>query len=176
MRREPALVTLLLLLLAGCAVQVPDVKVNLETPPLQRKAVGEVQVPDAGTSDVLVSVLAEEKLPSVREARLRQKQRRADLDSLEARGVVGETSAGTVVVLHPKLLRSSLQRRRVSKLVDAENEDRALVKAWLRSMFATSLHAVESQVETELAKHYQSLAPPGTWIQTEEGTWVRKEK
>ncbi|HFE53809.1 MAG TPA: hypothetical protein ENK07_10205, partial [Bacteroidetes bacterium] len=97
MRRLHPLLSLLLVLAAGCAVQVPDVKVNLETPPLQRKAIGQNRVAPSAVSDVFFNRLLEERVPPVGEARKRQGQRRADLDSLEARGVVGESSVGTVV-------------------------------------------------------------------------------
>ncbi len=167
---------LLLLLVAGCAIQVPDVKVNLERPPLQRKAVGTFQVPSTGVSDVLVGTLAEDGLPAVRKARLRQKQRRADLDTLEARGVVGETRTGTVVLLHPEQLRSALARRRASKLVEAENRDREVVKSWLRTVLAVSFADLKLSLDADLARYYRELAPLGAWIETGKDTWVRKEK
>jgi len=175
-RRLHPLLSLLLVLAAGCAVQVPDVKVNLETPPLQRKAIGQNRVAPSAVSDVFFNRLLEERVPPVGEARKRQGQRRADLDSLEARGVVGESSVGTVVLLHPELLHSSLQRRRVSKLVEAENRDRKILKAWLETLYSTSLGRPEVPVSEELARIYREQAPPGTWLQTEEETWVRKEK
>ena len=68
---------------------------------------------------------------------------------------------------------SLAKRAKVKQLVEAENKDRmSLYQEVAKNMGIDPSRL--GKVQKIFAKQWQKTAPSGTWIQTEDGKWVRK--
>ena len=106
---------------------------------------------------------AQELSPDVEGAALRRNARYAELTSLEASGVIGENSAGLVVVRNSS--GSSAE-----KIVNEENADRMLIYKAVAAKNGTSV----SDVQKLYAERLQKTAPQGTPIESASGSWQTK--
>jgi uncharacterized protein YdbL (DUF1318 family) len=84
------------------------------------------------------------------------------LDGFKASGVVGETNRGLVEV--------RAENAEASKVVAAENADRAAVYAAL----AKQTGATAESVALARAKQIATASKPGVWLQREDGGWYKK--
>ena len=107
---------------------------------------------------------AEELNPEVQQAAYRRKDRRDQLSSYEAKGVIGENRSGFVVIRNPGAADISAQ-----EIVNAENSDRMMIYQSVAKKNGSSVEAVEDLY----AKRLQADAPSGAPIETADG-WVVK--
>jgi uncharacterized protein YdbL (DUF1318 family) len=107
---------------------------------------------------------AEDLSPEVQQAAYRRKDRRDQLSSLEAQGIVGENKSGLVVVRNPAAADAPVQ-----DLVNAENSDRMII---YQSVAKKNGSSVE-EVQKLYAKRLQADAPSGTPIESADG-WAQK--
>ena len=107
---------------------------------------------------------AQDLSPEVEQAAYRRKDRRDQILSYEANGVIGENKSGLVVIRNPGAADSSSQG-----LVNAENSDRMMI---YQSVAKKNGSSVE-EVEELYAKRLQADASAGTPIETADG-WVVK--
>lgn len=112
------------------------------------------------------NVYAQEGLsPEVEQAALRRKNRRAALDSWEAKAVVGENNAGLAEIRNPGKADSS-----VKSLVQEENADRMLIYRSLAKKYNETLE----QIQKVYAEKLSAGAPSGTPIESLNGQWEVK--
>ncbi len=100
--------------------------------------------------------------PEVEQAALRRKERRAALDSLEARAVLGENKSGLVEIKNPQQADSS-----VRSLVQSENADRMLIYRSLAEKYNQTLE----EIQKVYAQKLSGQAPSGTPIESLNGEW-----
>ncbi|RKX63626.1 MAG: DUF1318 domain-containing protein, partial [Thermodesulfobacteriota bacterium] len=109
---------------------------------------------------------------SIRALKASIKKRFPNLVSYFQRGIIGENNRGLLEIKSWEGV-SLLERAKVKQLVEAENKDRMS----LYQEVAKNMGIDPSQlgkVQKIFAKQWQKTAPSGTWIQTEDGKWVRK--
>jgi len=109
---------------------------------------------------------------SIRALKTSIKKRFPNLVSYFQRGIIGENNRGLLEIKSWQGV-SLAKRAKVKQLVEAENKDRMS----LYQEVAKNMGIDPSQlgkVQKIFAKQWQKTAPSGTWIQTEEGKWVRK--
>ncbi len=110
--------------------------------------------------------------PSIRQLKARMKARYPKLKPFLERGFVGETADGFLVLRDPKAL-SLKERAQLKRLIEAENRDReALYREVMRALGVAPRDL--TRIKRIFAREWQRTAPPGTWIETEPGKWVRK--
>ncbi len=102
---------------------------------------------------------------NVRAAIERRKERRSELVSWEARGVIGENMRGQVELVHGAVADNS-----VVGLVEQENRDRSIIYAYV----AGKNNASVDETAAVFAKRIQADAPSGTPIQSSGGEWTTK--
>jgi len=109
---------------------------------------------------------------SIRALKTAIKKRFPKLIPYFQKGIIGENNRGLLEIKSWEGV-SLLERAKVKQLVEAENKDRTN----LYQEVAKNMGIDPSQlgkVQKIFAKQWQKTAPSGTWIQTEEGKWVRK--
>jgi uncharacterized protein YdbL (DUF1318 family) len=102
---------------------------------------------------------------NVRAAIERRKERRSELVSWEARGVIGENMRGQVELVHRAVADNS-----AVGLVEQENRDRSIIYAYV----AGKNNASVDETAAVFAKRIQADAPSGTPIQSSGGEWTTK--
>ena len=109
---------------------------------------------------------------SIRALKTAIKKRFPKLIPYFQKGIIGENNRGLLEIKSWQGV-SLAKRAKVKQLVEAENKDRMS----LYQEVAKNMGIDPSQlgkVQKIFAKQWQKTAPSGTWIQTEEGKWVRK--
>ncbi len=102
---------------------------------------------------------------NVRLAIERRKERRSELVSWEAKGVIGENMRGQV-----ELVKGAAADNNASGLVEQENKDRSVIYAYV----ARKNNASVDETAAIFAKRIQADAPSGTPIQSSGGEWTTK--
>ncbi len=109
---------------------------------------------------------------TIRQLKERMKARYPKLKPYLARGVIGETSDGVLILKDPDGL-SLRERAEVKRLIEAENQDREAL--YYQVMKALGVAPKDlPRIRTIFAKEWQRTAPQGTWIEISPGKWVRK--
>ncbi|MBU0467418.1 MAG: YdbL family protein [Nanoarchaeota archaeon] len=120
----------------------------------------------AGSRNLFTGILigtayAQEGLsPEVEQAALRRRDRRSDLVSWEARGVIGENKLGLVEVR-----KSDMADSTVTQLVGAENNDRMIIYKAIAQKNGASL----DEVQKMYAEKIQETVPQGTPVEVVSG-------
>ena len=88
------------------------------------------------------------------------------------KGVVGEGKAGFLEAINWEGL-SLPDKAKVKRLVEAENRDRKSLYAEVAKALQIKPNQME-KLQKIFARQWQKTVSPGSWVQTEEGKWVRK--
>lgn len=94
----------------------------------------------------------------------RMKQRLPTINSLKAKGIVGENNRG--------LLQYRTAEQPHKAVIEAENADRMEIYTRVAGQQKVTVAHVGSRRALQIA----SIAKPGTWLQDKEGKWYRKPK
>jgi len=100
------------------------------------------------------------------------KKRFPNLVSYFQRGIIGENNGGLLEIRTWEGV-SLPERAKVKQLVEAENKDRISLYQEIAKTMGIDPSQLE-RVQKIFAKQWQKTTPSGTWIQTEDGKWVRK--
>ncbi len=104
---------------------------------------------------IVPNAYAQEELsPEIKQAALRRRDRRAELVSWQAKGVVGENKLGLVAIRDASSADSS-----VEALVDAENKDRQLIYQAVAVKNGTSVEEVKKMYAKRLINDAPAGAP-----------------
>jgi uncharacterized protein YdbL (DUF1318 family) len=98
---------------------------------------------------------------SEEELKARMLKRVDVINSLKAKGVVGENNRGYLEFRGPK---------ENADVVDAENQDRKTVYAAIAKQQGTGIDVVEKHRAAQIER----IAKPGTWLQDANGKWYKK--
>ena len=109
---------------------------------------------------------------SIRALKASIKKRFPNLVSYFQRGIIGENNGGLLEIRTWEGV-SLPERAKVKQLVEAENKDRISLYQEIAKTMGIDPSQLE-RVQKIFAKQWQKTTPSGTWIQTEDGKWVRK--
>jgi hypothetical protein len=109
-------------------------------------------------------VYAQDLSQEVEQAAYRRRDRRAQLSSYEAKGMIGENNSGFVMIREAQAAPAGAQ-----EIVNAENSDRTIIYQNVAKKNGSSVE----EVQNLYAKRLQADAPSGTPVETENG-WVVK--
>lgn len=172
------------LFLIGCAivnvyVTFPEEKVKKAAEELLAPS---TQSPQSFTPTFLIKNLYAEEVvvtkdlktdsPKIKEAKSKMDSWREKLDEFKKLGYIGETNDFRVVIR--ELPENKNIENEVRKIVEDENRQReVLIKELLR------INNAAPNEETKFRKIFgevaQKYSPTNTWIQTNDGNWIRKK-
>ncbi len=141
---------------------------HLKPEPAQISRIGRLFITSAYAQEGALEV----SNTTIRALKASMKKRYPSLMSFLQKGNLGENNKGFIAVRSWQGL-NLRQRAQLKRLLEAENQDRRR----LYQEVAKALQIDPSQIEKLqkiFAKEWQKTAPQGTWIQKENGRWVRK--
>jgi uncharacterized protein YdbL (DUF1318 family) len=175
---------IIVLVVAACSVQTPEVRFTGEKTALENQILGTYsQVKEdvwmvasvrAASADSQIT-LSEEKR-AVLNAVQNREFNKDDIEEFKRDGAVGENNRG-YLELRPQdaLLKDADYKRLVEHLVAEENRDRQIIMQRIMAINPTLQSTDLAEVEQVFAKLNRDNAKPGEWTQTPAGEWVRKK-
>jgi len=185
MERTDAALVLCLTLFLACSIKAPEVKVTGEKTALEKEVLGtysEIEM-EADTWMVASTRAAkgegEVKISSekrkVFEALQEQKYNKDDVDEFKRKGYIGENNQGFLEIRSPDALGGDPAKMKlVSEIIEEENADRRIIMERIVELKDSLKKAETKEVFYVFAQIKQKDSPDGTWIQQQEGNWVRK--
>ncbi|MBN1155173.1 DUF1318 domain-containing protein [candidate division KSB1 bacterium] len=181
------IIILLLIALAvffiRCSVQAPEVKITGEKTALENQIIGTYEDIEQdswniasvrSTSPNEVKQISEEK-KKVLSAVQNRRFNKDDVNELKRDGVIGESSAGKLVIIDADKMNSDTEyKKRVEKVIADENRDRNIIIERTMQVNEQVSEADEDRVLKIFAKIFQDESEANTWIQNEDGTWMKK--
>ncbi len=171
------------LLLSTCSVKAPEVTVTGEKTALENQVIGTYQQieQDAWTLASVRSATPGQQpaIPrekkKVIEAIQGRKFNKDDVDEFKKAGLVGENNMGLLEIRNPARLEADPDlKTRVTKIVESENTYRQIIMERIMLLNESAAQAGNENVARIFSKMNQDSSEPGTWIQRDDGTWVKK--
>jgi uncharacterized protein YdbL (DUF1318 family) len=177
------LFSIMVLFVSNCSVKAPEVKVTGEKTALENQVIGtyaEIEQ-DAWT---LASVRStkpgqQPKMPAekkkVFEAVQGRKFNKDDIDEFKKAEIVGENNLGLLEIRnHQKLESDPDLKNRVTKIVETENSYRQIIMDRIIVLNESAAKAGNENVSRIFAKINQDNSEAGTWVQSDDGKWIKK--
>lgn len=168
----------------GCSVKAPEVKITGEKTALENQVIGTYQEIEQdswtitsvrSTSPGKVSAMSDEK-KKVLTAVQNRRFNKDDINEFKKDLSVGENNQGFLELRSSdKLEQDTEYRNRVEKILEDENRDRRIIMERAMQVNEDIATAGEDAVLRVFAKIYQEESAPNTWIQLDDGSWVRKK-
>lgn len=170
---------------SGCSVKAPEVNITGEKTALENQVIGTYQeieeeawtltsVRSANPGQQAAPVSQEKK--RVFEAVQGRKFNKDDIEEFKQAGFVGENNEGMLIIReHEKLNDDPRLMNRVTKIVEDENRYRKIIMERIVLLNEQASEAGQSTVGRIFARMNQDNSAPGTWIETEDGRWIKKE-
>lgn len=174
---------LISLLMISCSVKAPEVKVTGEKTALENQVIGTYQEieQDAWTLASVRSATPgqQSKLPAAKkkvfEAVQGRKFNKDDIDDFKKEELVGENNLGLLEILNSQKIESDPElKARVSKIVENENSYRTIIMDRIMLLNDAAAQAGDANISRIFAKINQDSSAPGTWIQNDDGKWIKK--
>jgi uncharacterized protein YdbL (DUF1318 family) len=180
------------ILLGGCSIKPPEVKLTGEKTALEREIIGTYHQMAEDTwmvastrsaADQSKPVMSSEK-KKVLEALQQQAFNKDDVEEFKKKGYVGENNQGQLILMSEdevqtrpgnKDLEDTEKKDLVNDIVQEENQCRQVVMRRVVELNESLKKAVSKDVLAVFAKMYQDNSPKGTWVQTSVGNWVKRE-
>ena len=175
--------SIMVLFVANCSVKAPEVNVTGEKTALENQVIGtyaEIEQ-DAWT---LASVRStkpgqQPKMPAekkkVFEAVQGRKFNKDDIDEFKKAEIVGETNLGLLEIRnHQKFESDPDLKNRVTKIVETENSYRQIIMDRIIVLNESAAKAGNENVSRIFAKINQDNSEAGTWVQSDDGKWIKK--
>lgn len=191
MKKSYACVTLAATLLAaGCASSLLNVNVNVvgEQTALEKQVLGAYKslgedlmiyssvrgVDESGALKTPPPATDSQKAACA--AMRNREYNRDDIQRILAAGIAGESNDGQLLERKEAALSSieGLTADQVRKLIQEENGDRKVIIDRLVATTPNLTTDQRSQVRTIFAQLNHEIAPAGTWLQNQDGSWRRK--
>ena len=171
------------IVLTGCSIKAPEVRVTGEKTALEREVIGTyhqmredtwmIASTRSAEEDTLEEVSPEKR--QVLEALREQEYNKDDIDEFKQKGYVGENNRGFLDVRASGLADADEKTKAlVDEIVREENQDREVVMGRVIELNESLKKAVRDEVLVIFARMHQENSLPGTWIQQPEGEWIRK--
>lgn len=177
------LLGLLFFLCGNCTLRVPQVILTGETAELEKQILGayyQLKIESYSIASSMAAVPGQAFLPNDREncvlqAMKDRESRKADLNKFKRLGIIGEQNRGLLQILHPeKMAADSSLQHLVTRIVREENMDRGIILNRLIQMFRPLDENRRDALEEVFAEINRRDSEPGTYVQLEDGRWVRK--
>ena len=179
----PYLLCICILLITGCSIKAPEVRVTGEKTALEREVIGTyhqmredtwmIASTRAVNEDTTVTVSHEKK--QVLEALREQEYNKDDIDEFKQKGYVGENNQGFLDIRPSETLDSDEKMKNlVEEIVEEENRDRDIIMRRVIELNESLKKAVREDVLIIFARMNQENSLPGTWIQQPDGEWIKK--
>jgi uncharacterized protein YdbL (DUF1318 family) len=172
-----------IIIMVGCSVKAPEVNVTGEKTALENQVIGTYQEieQDAWTLASVRSATPgqQSKMPAekkkVFEAVQGRKFNKDDIDEFKKAELVGENNLGLLEIRsYQKLEADPELKARVTKIVETENGYRTIIMDRIMVLNESAAKAGDENVSKIFAKINQDNSEPGTWIQTDDGKWIKK--
>ena len=177
------LFSIMVFFIVNCSVKAPEVNVTGEKTALENQVIGtyaEIEQ-DAWT---LASVRStkpgqQPKMPAekkkVFEAVQGRKFNKDDIDEFKKAEIVGETNLGLLEIRnHQKFESDPDLKNRVTKIVETENSYRQIIMDRIIVLNESAAKAGNENVSRIFAKINQDNSEAGTWVQSDDGKWIKK--
>ncbi len=168
--------------LLSCSIHAPEVRITRDQPALEKQLLGNYQrLTDA--SQLLVTTPAPQRSPLVAGANSRtvltalqnQQFNREIIGQLKHSGIIGENNRGLLEIIpRDQSTESAEIQQRALRLVAEENRARQIILTRLLQIDPRLAMQDPEQVEIILARFYADRSESGSWIQQEDGQWVKK--
>jgi len=178
------LLPILALTAAGCSVKAPEVRVTGERTALEQEVLGTYEdleedvwmVASTRSSRNKNKARISPEKKRVLEAYRTLKFNKDDVDEFKRHGYVGENRRGFLELRPSPALENSEKRQLVDDVVKEQNEAREVILARMIDVNPKLQGAPRADVEAEFAQINQDSSVKGTWIQQQNGTWVKKKR
>jgi uncharacterized protein YdbL (DUF1318 family) len=171
------------LLILGCSIKAPEVRVTGEKTALEREVIGTYHQMREDTwmiastrsvaEDTTADVSPEKK--QVLEALREQEYNKDDIDEFKRKGYVGENNQSFLDIRPSESLESDAETKKlVEEIVSEENRDREAIMGRVIELNESLKKAVREEVLVIFARMHQENSPQGTWVQQPEGKWIKK--
>lgn len=177
------LFSIMVLFIVNCSVKAPEVNVTGEKTALENQVIGtyaEIEQ-DAWTLASVRSTTPgqQPKMPAekkkVFEAVQGRKFNKDDIDEFKKAEIVGENNLGLLEIRgHQELESDPELKNRVTKIVEAENNYRQIIMDRIIVLNESAAKAGNENVSRIFAKINQDNSEAGTWIQSDDGKWIKK--
>jgi uncharacterized protein YdbL (DUF1318 family) len=170
-------------ILAGCSIKAPEVRVTGEKTALEQEVLGTYQTMEEDTWMIASTRAAEgenevkisPEKKKVLEALQSQKFNKDDIDEFKKLGLVGENNQGYLEIRSLESLPQNDERRSLIKeIVEEENKDRQIIMERVIELNDSLKNSERAEVLNIFARMNQDNSPEGTWIQNMDGNWVKK--
>jgi len=168
----------------NCSVKAPEVNITGEKTALENQVIGTYQEieEEAWTLTSVRSANAGQQAPVMSQEKKRvfeavqgRKFNKDDIDEFKQAGFVGESNEGKLIIRdHEKLNADAELKNRVTTIVENENNYRKIIMERIVIINEQASEAGTTTVGRIFAKINQDNSAPGTWIQTDNGRWVKK--
>jgi hypothetical protein len=174
---------LVIFIITVCSVKAPEVKVTGEKTALENQVIGTYQEieQDAWTLASVRSATPgqQPKMPAekkkVFEAVQGRKFNKDDIDEFKKAEIVGENNLGLLEIRNYQKLESDPElKTRVIKIVETENGYRKIIMDRIIVLNESAAKAGNENVSRIFAKINQDNSETGTWIQSDDGMWIKK--
>jgi len=188
--KSPWILFLLSVLLAGgCTVKTPEVSFTSERTALERQILGSYRTiqedawmvasartaPGPQPEDETAPVILPENRRQALEAYAGRRFNADDVEEFKLDGVAGEDLRGLLVIRSTDRYREEPDyRRRVDRIMAEENRDREIIMARIVEVHSATQAVDPAAVARVFAQMNRDASPPGTWIQAEDQSWIRK--
>ncbi|HHS12581.1 MAG TPA: DUF1318 domain-containing protein [bacterium] len=173
----------LLFLVTQCSIKAPEVRVTGEKTALEREVLGTYHQLEEDTW-MVASMRSSRREGEVRlspekervlEAMQTQKFNKDDVDEFKRKGLVGESKDGMLVIRSSKILEENPEMDRlVREIVQEENENRTLIMNRVVELNDRLRESRQEEILNIFARMNQENSPRGTWIERDDGTWIKK--
>ncbi len=191
MKKMPPLgSTLALLAMISCTIKTPEVSFTSERTAMEKQILGSYRtieedawmiasVRSTGGGKVSSYDKPTINLPTGKrealEAFAERKFNADDIEDFKKAETVGETAQGLLIIRSDQKYNENADYRAlVDTVVAEENRDRQIIMARLVEVNSTINPLDQTSVARVFAQMNQEASPPGTWIQKEDGNWVKK--
>ena len=171
------------LALSQCSVKAPEVNITGEKTALENQIIGTYQQIE---EDVLTVASVRAVNPKQKTTMSSDKKRlleavqglkfnRDDIEEFLADEIVGETNIGLLEIINKQKFEQDQElKNRAVTIVNNENNYRKIIMDRIILLNQQAAKAGEATVAKIFAKLNQDNAKPGSWIQLEDGTWIKK--
>ena len=178
-----AIVLLMILIVVGCSIKAPEVRVTGEKTALEKEVLGTYHQMEEDTWMIASSraVKGEGKVKispekrKVLDALQEQKFNKDDIDEFKQKGYVGENNEGFLEIRPSDELSSDAdQLRMVQEIIQEENNDREIIMGRVIELNDSLKKAERNDILGIFANMNQENSPDGTWVQQPDGKWMKK--
>ena len=173
-----------LIILLQCSIRVPEVTVTGEMTALEKQILGTYQqledesqlIASSRATNRETQTLVSSEKRKVLQAIKNRKFNQDDINEFKKLEIVGEKTDGLLEILHSEKMETDpYLQRLVNQVVTEENNDRAIILQRILNMNENVDEQKKTQIELIFARINFENSRSGTWIQNEDGSWIKKE-